>query len=85
MAGGLKNRGKAREDVEERRTAVEEIAGLSLRHIGMTSFDPIEAEKNIENMIGAVQVPLGFVGPLKVNGDHASGEFLVPLATTGGR
>jgi hydroxymethylglutaryl-CoA reductase (NADPH) len=84
MAGGLKNRGKAREDVEERRTAVEEIAGLSLRHIGMTSFDPIEAEKNIENMIGAVQVPLGFVGPLKVNGDHASGEFLVPLATTEG-
>jgi hydroxymethylglutaryl-CoA reductase (NADPH) len=84
MAGGLKNRGKTREDVDERRTAVEEVTSTPLRHIGKTSFDPLEAEKNIENMIGAVQVPLGFVGPLKVNGDQAVGEFLVPLATTEG-
>jgi hydroxymethylglutaryl-CoA reductase (NADPH) len=84
MAGGLKNRGKAREDVDERRKAVEERTGASLHHIGTTSFDPIEAEKNIENMIGSVQVPVGFVGPLQVNGFHASGEFIVPLATTEG-
>ena len=35
-------------------------------------------------MIGAVQVPLGIVGPLKVNGEHAQGDFYVPLATTEG-
>jgi hydroxymethylglutaryl-CoA reductase (NADPH) len=81
---GLKNRGRTRADVDERRRAVEESAGVSLPNIGSLSFDPLVASKNIENMIGVVQVPLGFVGPLKVNGDHASGEFLVPMATTEG-
>ena len=37
---------------------------------------------NIENMIGTVKVPVGVVGPLRVNGLHANGEFFVPLATT---
>jgi hydroxymethylglutaryl-CoA reductase (NADPH) len=84
MGEGLKNRGKSRADVDERRRAVEESTGASLPNIGSMSFDPAAASKNIENMIGAVQVPLGFVGPLKINGDHASGEFLVPMATTEG-
>ncbi|WP_305370786.1 hydroxymethylglutaryl-CoA reductase [Photobacterium leiognathi] len=39
-------------------------------------------EKNIENFIGTVKLPVGVVGPLKVNGLFASGEYLVPLATT---
>ena len=30
------------------------------------------------------QVPLGFAGPLLVHGEHASGEYFVPLATTEG-
>lgn len=49
--------------------------------------DHSESEKlqgNIENLFGFVQVPLGVVGPLRVNGDHAAGEFLVPMATTEG-
>jgi len=37
---------------------------------------------NIENLIGAVQVPLGITGPLKIKGDHAKGDFFVPLATS---
>jgi hydroxymethylglutaryl-CoA reductase (NADPH) len=37
---------------------------------------------NIENFIGTVKVPLGIAGPLRMNGFHAQGEFLVPLATT---
>ena len=37
---------------------------------------------NIENMIGTVKLPVGVVGPLRVNGLYASGDYFVPLATT---
>jgi len=84
MTGGLKNRGKTRADVEERRKAVEEHSGCKLDCISSYTFEPELAERNIENMIGAVQVPLGYAGPIGVNGDHAKGEFLVPMATTEG-
>ena len=84
MGAGLKNRGRTRADVDERRKAIEEATGVGLQNIGAVSFDPERAEKNIENMIGATQVPLGFVGPLRVRGDHAQGDFLVPMATTEG-
>ena len=35
-------------------------------------------------MIGSAQLPLGIAGPVKVNGDFASGEYYLPLATTEG-
>src|ERR1700722_1826253 len=37
---------------------------------------------NIENMIGTIKMPVGVIGPLRINGLHANGEFFVPLATT---
>ena len=37
---------------------------------------------NIENYVGTVKVPVGVVGPLRVNGVNAGGDFFVPLATT---
>jgi hydroxymethylglutaryl-CoA reductase (NADPH) len=37
---------------------------------------------NIENFIGTVKVPVGIVGPLRINGLNAHGDFFVPLATT---
>lgn len=43
-----------------------------------------ELEGNIENFIGFTQVPTGIIGPLKVAGSAAKGEFYVPLATTEG-
>lgn len=42
------------------------------------------AQTNCENMIGAVQVPLGVAGPLRVKGEHAAGDYFIPLATTEG-
>ena len=39
---------------------------------------------NVENFIGVAQVPIGLAGPLLVNGEHAQGEFYVPLATAEG-
>jgi hydroxymethylglutaryl-CoA reductase (NADPH) len=39
-------------------------------------------QKNIENFIGTVKVPVGLAGPLRVNGLFAQGDFYLPLATT---
>ena len=41
-------------------------------------------KKNIENMIGTIQIPLGIAGPLKINGEYADEDFMLPLATTEG-
>ena len=60
-------------------------AGGGTRDIlrGGESVVPPEAyERNIENFIGTVQVPVGIAGPLRVNGIFAHGDFHVPLATT---
>src|SRR4030067_3625003 len=71
--------------IELRRAAVSELTGTELSHIKNYSFD-IEkvTDRNIENMIGAVQVPLGIAGPILINGDYANGEFYITLATTEG-
>jgi hydroxymethylglutaryl-CoA reductase (NADPH) len=39
-------------------------------------------EANVENFVGAVRVPVGVAGPLRVNGLFARGDYYVPLATT---
>ncbi|GAC1478949.1 MAG: hydroxymethylglutaryl-CoA reductase [Gemmatimonadaceae bacterium] len=39
-------------------------------------------ERNVENFIGTVKVPVGVIGPVRVNGTHAQGDYHVPLATT---
>ncbi|MGV3632568.1 MAG: hydroxymethylglutaryl-CoA reductase [Bacteroidota bacterium] len=41
-------------------------------------------EGNIENYIGMSQIPTGIMGPVKVLGTHAEGDFYVPLATSEG-
>ncbi|WP_292486653.1 hydroxymethylglutaryl-CoA reductase (NADPH) [Methanohalobium sp.] len=71
--------------VKLRRQAVEEMSGISFKNIQNHNIDAEEvAMKNIENMIGAVQIPLGVAGPLKVNGEYADGDYHIPLATTEG-
>ena len=65
-----------------------------LGHSGATETDKAELfdakaqeqleryEHNVENYIGTVRVPVGVIGPLRVNGIFAKGDFYVPLATT---
>ncbi len=81
---GLKLRGYSHSDVDERRAAAEKFSGTSLENISKYCFDSEKASKNVENMIGSIQIPLGYAGPVTVSGDYASGRFLVPLATTEG-
>lgn len=72
------------EIIKARQKFVEEYTGKKLEHIDKFSFDPSLAKGNIENFTGVAQVPIGFAGPLKVNGEHAQGDFIVPLATAEG-
>ncbi len=74
----------SRAAAERRRAFVTERTDASLGHVGNFTFDPQTTRGNIENLIGAAQVPIGIAGPLLVNGEHATGEFYVPLATTEG-
>lgn len=46
--------------------------------------DPSIFKGNIENFFGLAQIPVGVIGPLRINGLYAHGDFYVPLATTEG-
>jgi hydroxymethylglutaryl-CoA reductase (NADPH) len=67
-----------------RRRLVEAQSGASLRAMGAYAFDAAAADANIENMIGAVQIPAGVAGPVSIDGGAASGEYYLPMATTEG-
>jgi hydroxymethylglutaryl-CoA reductase (NADPH) len=73
-----------REMAEARRKFVLDQTGADLSHLGAFSFDPSVLPGNIENFAGVAQVPIGIAGPLRICGEHAQGEFYVPLATTEG-
>jgi len=70
--------------IAARQAFVEESTGVALQHTRSYSFEPEVTQGNIENFTGVVQVPLGFAGPLHIRGEHAQGEFLIPMATTEG-
>src|SRR5213083_2051993 len=74
----------SREAAEMRREFLRERTGASLEHVGSYSFDPSPLPGNIEHFTGVAQVPLGIAGPLLVDGEHAQGEFYVPMATAEG-
>ncbi|QHS17644.1 hydroxymethylglutaryl-CoA reductase (NADPH) [Halopenitus persicus] len=67
-----------------RRLLVAEASGADLETTGAYAFEAAAAEPNVENMIGAVQIPLGVAGPVTVSGGALSGERYLPLATTEG-
>jgi len=75
----------SREAAEERRAFIEQRTGARLDHVGAFSFDPAVTRGNIENFIGAAQVPIGLAGPLRIRGEHIQDEDVyVPLATSEG-
>lgn len=70
--------------IKARQEFVREHTDSSAEHVASYSLDPTTLRGNIENFVGVAQVPMGLAGPLLVNGEHAQGEFFVPLATTEG-
>jgi len=77
--------GSIEEATKIRKLFLERITGAKLEHISKYTINMEEAQKrNIENPIGTIQIPLGVAGPLKILGEHAKGEFYIPLATSEG-
>jgi hydroxymethylglutaryl-CoA reductase (NADPH) len=70
--------------IKQRQALIEHVSGTKPEHLWKYSFDPHATKGNIENFTGVAQVPIGFAGPLRINGEHAQGDFIVPLATTEG-
>lgn len=73
------------EAVAIRRAYIEQEMGVKMPLIGSISI-PLDdvVRKNCENMIGAIQVPLGVAGPVLIHGEYAKDSFFLPLATTEG-
>ena len=67
-----------------RRHLLAEELAVDLETVGDYSFPADSAESNVENLIGAAQIPLGVAGPLPVDGEAADGPVYLPLATTEG-
>ena len=80
----FRNQGYAAEDVAARRAWIEARTGASLPLVAACAIPGEQMRGNIENPIGAAQIPLGIAGPLEIHGAHAQGIFYVPLATTEG-
>ena len=72
------------EAASARRDFIKEKTGVAMDHIGQYSTDPAAIAGNCENFTGMIQMPLGLAGPVKINGEHAQGEFYIPMATTEG-
>ena len=72
------------EIISQRQQFIEEKTGAKLEHTKKFTFDPETMEGNCEGLFGVAQLPIGLAGPLLVNGEHAKGEFYVPMATIEG-
>jgi len=72
------------EIIAERQRFLENQSGKTLKHTKHYSFDPQSMAGNCEHLFGVAQLPVGVAGPLLVNGEHAKGEFYVPMATIEG-
>ncbi len=73
-----------RDMASQRSAFVEAMTGTALETVSSYTIDPAVTQGNIENFTGTAQVPIGLAGPLKVVGEHAQGDFYIPMATTEG-
>ncbi len=72
-------------DASSRRQFLEKNLKITLDHISQFTFTQDQVTgRNIENLIGATQIPLGVAGPLKLTGSGKTSTHFIPLATTEG-
>jgi hydroxymethylglutaryl-CoA reductase (NADPH) len=74
-------------DSQKRREALEKELKIKLENISQFSFTEEQVTgRNIENLIGATQMPLGLAGPLKIRSTVNDKLYTpyIPLATTEG-
>ncbi|MFP4351663.1 MAG: hydroxymethylglutaryl-CoA reductase [Puniceicoccaceae bacterium] len=72
----------AADEVLRRRRIIGWNAGGTDLPAGPGDLAGLEAySDNIENLVGTVELPVGVAGPLRINGLHAQGDFIIPLAT----
>ena len=74
----------SRDMASQRAAFATAMTGAKLDTISSYTIDPALTQGNIENFTGTAQVPLGIAGPLKMVGEHAQGDFYIPMATTEG-
>jgi hydroxymethylglutaryl-CoA reductase (NADPH) len=77
------SRGNEEKDILERQLFLEET-GSGIDWLKKDPYPADAVKGNIENYIGTAKIPVGLAGPLLIHGEHARGEFYVPLATTEG-
>ncbi len=70
--------------IKKRIRFLSKVSGKRIRFLPDSSIDPELTRGNIESLIGFSRVPVGVIGPLNVQGDHARGNFYVPMSTTEG-
>lgn len=69
--------------VPERRKLIESEMQLSLNTVADVLVDDV-SDIHCENLVGAISLPLGVAGPIKIHGAEKTFEALIPLATTEG-
>jgi hydroxymethylglutaryl-CoA reductase (NADPH) len=80
----IKSKDYTVEAVQERQKWLAKKLNIELSPINAIPNNPNILSKNIENLVGSLNVPLAITGPLLINGNYAKGLFYVPFATTQG-
>lgn len=75
-----------KEGIEKRLHFLSKETGRELPFLtGKNNFVQLQQlDGNIENYVGMSMVPTGIIGPLRVIGSAAKGDFYIPLCTTEG-
>ena len=82
----LEPRNWSTEATRARREFLHDRLGLELPWLGGAADidDHATLRGNIEGFIGMTRIPTGLMGPLRINGAEAKGDYYVPMATTEG-